>query len=387
MQHVSIDVAGAVNASDWEPHLEGIEAVVNCAGVFQDSPRDSTEGVHVRGAAALFAACARAGVRRGVHISAVGIDRDPRTPFARSKLAGDRALIALDLDWIILRPSVVIGRNAYGGSALLRGLAALPVRPVVPDTGELQVVHVDDLVKTVVFFLTPGAPARQVIELVGPRRWAFDELIALFRKWLGYPPARVLRLPRFASGALFRLGDFAGLLGWRPPLRGTARIEIMRGAVGEARQWESLTGIRPQDVERALAAEPASVQERWFARLYLLKGLILAVLSLFWIGTGVIALGPGFQIGKDLMHESGAAELAGPGVIAGAFADILIGIGIAIRPLARMALYGALAISLFYAVTGTILVPRLWADPLGPMLKISPIIALNLVALAILDDR
>jgi hypothetical protein len=34
-----------------------------------------------------------------------------------------------------------------------------------------------------------------------------------------------------------------------------------------------------------------------------------------------------------------------------------------------------------------VLVPRLWADPLGPMLKIGPIIALNLVALAILDDR
>ena len=87
------------------------------------------------------------------------------------------------------------------------------------------------------------------------------------------------------------------------------------------------------------------------------------------------------------MQEGGAADLAVPGVIAGALADIAIGIGVAIRPLARTALYGALAISLFYAVTGTVLVPRLWADPLGPMLKILPIIALNLVALAILDDR
>src|SRR5437868_71 len=57
--HVSIDVARAVDASDWLPHFQGIDAVVNCAGVFQDSPRDSTEGVHAKGAAALFAACAR----------------------------------------------------------------------------------------------------------------------------------------------------------------------------------------------------------------------------------------------------------------------------------------------------------------------------------------
>jgi len=140
-------------------------------------------------------------------------------------------------------------------------------------------------------------------------------------------------------------------------------------------------------VESALAAEPASVQERWFARLYLLKAAIFPTLSLFWIGTGVIALGPGLQIGKELMQEGGAAEMALPGVVAGALADIAIGIGIAIRPLARTALYAAVALSLFYAVTGTLLVPRLWADPLGPMLKIFPIIALTLVALAILDDR
>jgi hypothetical protein len=52
-----------------------------------------------------------------------------------------------------------------------------------------------------------------------------------------------------------------------------------------------------------------------------------------------------------------------------------------------VALYAALAISLFYAAAGTLLVPRLWNDPLGPMLKIWPIIALNLTALAILNDR
>jgi DoxX-like family len=87
------------------------------------------------------------------------------------------------------------------------------------------------------------------------------------------------------------------------------------------------------------------------------------------------------------MEEGGAGELAGPSVVAGALADIAIGIGIAWRQTARYALYAALAISLFYAAAGTILVPRLWADPLGPMLKIWPIMVLNVVALAILEDR
>jgi hypothetical protein len=186
---------------------------------------------------------------------------------------------------------------------------------------------------------------------------------------------------------MFRLGDAVSLLGWRPPMRSTAQREIMRGSIGDASEWARLTAITPRDLETALAAEPASVQERWFARLYLLKPVVFALLSLFWIVTGLTSLGPGYGIGKHLMEDAGAGELAGASVIASALADIAIGLGIVIRPLARVALFAALGGSLLYAVAGTILLPQLWADPLGALLKIGPIIALNLVALAILDDR
>jgi MFS superfamily sulfate permease-like transporter len=137
-----------------------------------------------------------------------------------------------------------------------------------------------------------------------------------------------------------------------------------------------------------MAAEPASVQERWFARLYLLKPLVFGVFSLFWILTGLISLGPGWKIGMALMREGGAGETLGAlAVVTGALADITIGSAIAYRPTARYGLYAALIISLSYAAIGTWLVPRLWSDPLGPMLKIWPIMALNLVALAIYEDR
>src|SRR5438477_306978 len=61
---IVLDIAKATSPADWLPHLAGIDAVVNCAGVLQDSPRDFTAGVHADGAAALFAACEQAGARR-----------------------------------------------------------------------------------------------------------------------------------------------------------------------------------------------------------------------------------------------------------------------------------------------------------------------------------
>jgi len=384
---IRLDMAKVTSPEHWMPHLGGIEAVVNCAGVLQDSGRDSTAGVHVEGAAALFAACERSGVRRVVQVSAIGIDRETPTEFSRTKLQGDRALMARDLDWAILRPSVVVGRPVYGGSALFRGLAALPILPVFPNTGPLQLVQLADVTETVAFFLRPGAPTRLVIELAGPQRLTFSEVVETYRRWLGWRPARQVPLPAWAAQLGFKLGDFAGRLGWRAPIRSTARLEIARGAIGDPTRWMEVTGIEPQSLAGALAAEPSSVQERWFARLYLLKPLLFATLSLFWIATGLISLGPGFPSGRLLMAEAGAGPAAGAGVVAGALLDIVLGVGVAFRRTSQDALYGTIAVSTLYLAAATILTPHLWADPLGPLVKIGPIMALSLIALAILPDR
>jgi len=383
---VALDIAEATSPGDWLPHLTDIVAVVNCAGVLQDSPRDSTAGVHTDGAAALFAACEQAGVRRVVQISAIGVDRGAATAFARSKLAGDEALTARNLEWVILRPSVVVGRRAYGGSALFRGLAASPLLPRVADTGPLQVVQLDDVVRTVLFFLKPDAPSRIVLDLAGPERLSLDEVLIAYRRWLGLGEARFVTVPGWLVGATCRLGDLIGLLGWRPPLRSTTRLESMRGAVGDPVPWMRLTGIEPQSLRAALAAEPASVQERWFARLYLVKPLALAMLALYWVATGLVALGPGWEDAVGLIQEAGfsaAAALAA----AGATADIAIGVGIAVRRTAKPALRAALALSIAYVTLATFLLPGLWTDPLGPLMKVLPILVLTLVALAVLDDR
>jgi hypothetical protein len=187
---------------------------------------------------------------------------------------------------------------------------------------------------------------------------------------------------------MYRAGDYAGWLGWRPPMRSTAQREIVRGAVGDPTEWMRVTAIAPQDLGAALATHPASVQERWFSGLYFMKALGFAVFAAFWIGTGIISLTAGWNIGKQLMFQGGVPDpFASLIVIAGALADLAIGLAIAIRRTARYGLYAALAISIAYTIIGTVLVPSLWSDPLGPMLKIWPIMVLNLMLLAILEDR
>src|SRR5215203_6541734 len=386
--HLRLDLAASPRTHAWAEELRGIDAVVNAAGVLQENSRESAAAVHVKGADAFYAACEIAGVRRVIHLSAIGVDRATPSAFSKTKREAETALMRRDLDWVVLRPSVVIGRSAYGGSALLRGLAALPILPVLPNTAPIQPVHLDDVVETIVRLLQPGAPSRITLDLAGPERMSFTEAVQLFRRWLRWRPAMTITVPSFLAGLFYCMGDAAIALGWRTPANTTAQAEMRRGAIGDPEPWQTATGITPLDIETALMREPASVQERWFARLYTLKPLVFGVFGLFWIATGLISLGPGFGYGMSLLREGGLPERFGVAtLVAGALADIVIGCAILYRPLNRYGLWAALIISLVYVVVGTSLVPRLWSDPLGPMLKIWPVLMLNLVALAIREDR
>jgi hypothetical protein len=93
-------------------------------------------------------------------------------------------------------------------------------------------------------------------------------------------------------------------------------------------------------------------------------------------------------VGIGLMRDGGIeGPLAAAAVIGGGLLDIMIGLGMLQRRTVKWALIASLVVSVVYFVIGTIIVPKLWIDPLGPMMKIWPIFVFTLVALAILDDR
>src|SRR4029077_19692747 len=97
--------------------LDGIDAVVNCVGVLQDGAGDDTRRIHVEASCALFDACLQHGIRRVIQMSAIGADPAGPSEFSRTKAAADAHLQSLDLDWVILRPALVLAPAASGGPA------------------------------------------------------------------------------------------------------------------------------------------------------------------------------------------------------------------------------------------------------------------------------
>ena len=387
-QWVAADFNKLTSPDAWAPLLAGVDAVVNCVGVLQSGLRDDAQRVHVAATTALFAACEQARIRV-VHISAIGAETGGPTEFSRGKAQAEHDLARRDLDWAILRPGLVLAPAVYGGSAMLRAIAAFPgVTPLIAADSRVQVVSVEDVAETAARCLRPGAPVRATWDLAHPQVHTLRDIVVGIRRWLGFASRPIVRVPQFIARAVGLVADALGLLGWRSPARTTALKQLEAGVVGDPAPWIAATGIAPMSLDDILARRPASVQDRWFARLYLLKPIAIVGLALFWFATGAIALGPGRPSAIAQMTATGTApEFARLIVILGAWFDIVLGLLLCVRAAARWTLIIMLIATPFYLLAGTLLAPQLWLDPLGPLTKTVPLLLATALTLAIIDER
>jgi uncharacterized protein YbjT (DUF2867 family) len=136
--------------SDWAEILKEADVVVNASGALQDGARDDLAAIHEAAIASLISALEGKPVRF-IQISAAGVSETAPTEFFRSKLRGDRLLMQSSLDWVLLRPALVISPDAHGGTALLRAAASLPLRfPEDIASSPIQTVSVFDVASAVV---------------------------------------------------------------------------------------------------------------------------------------------------------------------------------------------------------------------------------------------
>jgi uncharacterized protein YbjT (DUF2867 family) len=380
---IGADLATLTEPSRWLPLLEGVDCVINAAGALQDSYRDRLDEVQHRAMAALYGAALSRRLRI-VQISADTGGAGADTPFLATKRMADVALRQSGLPHTILRPALVIGRNAHGGTALIRALAALPLAvPLVMANSPVRTADMADLCQLALDAAQGKLGEAADISLASADDLTLRELVLLHRRWLGLKPARVIEMPAIFGRVIAGFADLAGALGWRSPLRSTALTVLSGGIAAPAGSQPRLS--RPAgDV---LAAHPSGVHDLWFARLYLLKPAVLLCLSAFWLASGVMALVTLDEAASWLQRSGVSRGSAVALAVAAALVDCSLGLAILWRNFARQALVAMTALALFYLLAASLFAPGLWLDPLGPLVKIVPAILLAILALAILEER
>lgn len=200
-----IDFPGMVAPTDWLPHLDGIDAVINCVGIIGESGPQRFMPLHTEAPMALFQACARAGIRRVLQVSALGADETAFSAYHLSKRTADDCLRNLDLDWFVLRPSLIYGLGGTSADLFMR-LARLPLIPVIGDgQQQIQPIHICDVVATVMHCLTTSQ-TRQTLDIVGNETFAFSEWLQRMRLAQGMPRARLLHIPYWLATMFATVG-------------------------------------------------------------------------------------------------------------------------------------------------------------------------------------
>lgn len=379
------DLSTMTSAEDWVSLVAGHEVVVNCAGALQDGLSDDLAAVQERAMLALQQAARSAAGRLIVQISARTDGPAADLPFLATKRRADEALKHSGVDHVILRPALVVGRNAHGGTALIRALAGFPrVMPVMHADSPVSTVALDDVGEAVVRAVDGRLPPGSDLALASDETHSLSEVLTLHRRWLGLPDASLRRIPAIFARPVTALADLAGKLGWRSPMRSTA-LTVMEGG-GVESSAQAAVPFPLKSLQQTLADNPCGVQDLWFARLYLLKAPIIVMLSLFWLVSGLVPL---FSLAVAMAHFDGLLgyQPALITVLATCSLDVALGMAVLVRRVARLALLGMMLTSLVYLIGASLAQFALWFDPLGPLVKVLPSLALTAVALAILDER
>ncbi|WP_088503537.1 SDR family oxidoreductase [Burkholderia ubonensis] len=373
---IAIDYARDVRPEHWRARLDGIDAVVNAVGMLTGRRGVTLDAVHRAAPCALFDACCGAGVRRIVQISALGVERGDTAYFA-SKLAADGYLQTLPIDFRIVRPALVYG--ATGASArYFRMLASLPVH-VLPAGGRqlLRPVHVDDLAELVARLIERPAAGERIVDVVGADEVEYREMLAIYRRAMGFPPAMRVSVP----GALFAA---AATLSGRMPgamLTRDTWAMLRAGNTGELAASSAALGRPPRGLRAFIGAQAVALRHEALAAWR--RPLLTGSLAIVWIWTAIASAF--IHPLRDSLALLAHVHLTGISALAALYAacalDFVFGVATVVAPSRR--LWAAqIVLIVAYSAVIAVAMPGLLAEPFGPVLKNVPILAVLLILFA-----
>lgn len=358
----------------WLPRLEGIDVIINCVGIFYHPDKKIIWDIHYTTPKALFAAAEKTNIKKIIQLSALGID-GYKTEYAQSKLAAENFLRTLALQTIILRPSFIYGRGSQGGISLLYSLAALPLIPLPGEGNQtLQPIHIDDLAKAIQHLVELSSPESLTLTAVSSQPITIKSMLLVLRKWLGYPTAPVVSIPM----KLIKFLALFGNLSLHSKINTAALQMLEKNNVAtpeETEQFQQITSTKPRIFREGINKIPSTEQDRWYAKLSLLKPLLRISLAFMWLISAMLAFFYSHTNSYKLLAIVGISPFLQPIILYGAATiNALIGIILLINYKIRINCFIQLTIMLVYTLIITFKLPQLWLDPFGPIVKNIPIL-------------
>lgn len=244
-----------LEAASMSGAANGCDAIIHLVGLISERGTQTFENVHLHATQNLLAEAQRAGVRRWIHMSALGTRPHARSRYHQTKWAAEEAVRHSGLAWTIFRPSLIYGPGDGFVNLFARMSRLSPILPVMGDGQNLfQPVPVAEVARCFVGALNEPASVGKVFDVCGPERLSYDAVLdavlhATHRRRLKlHVPMPLARLAAATLEVLFPL------LRQAPPLNRDQLLMLEEDNVGEREPAAARFGLTAKPFAEGIAA-------------------------------------------------------------------------------------------------------------------------------------
>jgi NADH dehydrogenase len=236
--------------------MAGTDAVIHLVGIISEVGQSTFESVHTRGTQNVLAAAKMGGVRRFVHMSALGTRPNPIARYHQSKWAAEASVRGSGLDFTIFRPSLIYGPHDHFVNLFAKFIRRSPILPIMGSgTSRFQPVYIGSVARAFVTALISPDAIGQTYDLCGPERFTLGEMLDQIlgvmgrKRWKVRVPLGLARLQ--ASLVEF---IFSRLLRKAPPLNRDQLTMLQEDNVGNGQPANELFGLKQVKFAEAIAS-------------------------------------------------------------------------------------------------------------------------------------
>lgn len=162
--------------------LAGCDALVHLIGTGAQTASIDYQSVNVDQTKKIIKLCKRAKIKKIVYISGLGVNKSTTFGYFISKLKAEQQIINSGLDYTILRPSYIVGKNDPLTKNLLKQAKRGYI--VIPGSGSyrLQPISVDDVSKIILCCITRKKLSNKIVDLVGPKTISFESFVRQYAR-------------------------------------------------------------------------------------------------------------------------------------------------------------------------------------------------------------
>jgi uncharacterized protein YbjT (DUF2867 family) len=243
-ERVELAAGDVVEGTGLDQGMQGCDAAIHLVGIILEKGKSTFERVHHIGTRNVVEAAKRAGVKRLVHMSALGARADGVAAYQTTKWKGEEEVRRSGIPYCILRPSLIFGEGDGFVTQMMQTMRTAPIFRPVPGDGKpkFRPVFIDDVTECFARALTAEAATNQAVELGGADELTLNEVLAEIARCAGVrKPAVHVPMPLMFAGAAI-----AETLLKNPPVTVDQLKMLQEGSTCDLGPMTRIFGVKPR---------------------------------------------------------------------------------------------------------------------------------------------